>query len=118
MNRGAWGEKTAAAYLENKGYIVLARNYRTRWGEIDLIVADTHFIAFVEVKTRRTNRFSQACEAVTPAKQRKLIQTALCWLSEHPAEKRQPRFDVVEVYDLPGYPRIHHMKNAFDAFDS
>ena len=117
MKRGAWGEEAAADFLQAQGCAILARNFRTRWGEIDLVASDTGYLAFVEVKTRRSDRFSPACAAVDEAKQRRLILAAEGWLAAHPDSGLQPRFDVIEVYGPEGGPAraIHHLKNAFDA---
>lgn len=117
MKRGAWGEAAAAAFLQAQGYTILARNFRTRWGEIDLVASDAKYLAFVEVKTRRSDHFAPACAAVDAAKQHRLVLTAEGWLAAHPTGNLQPRFDVVEVYGAEGGPActIRHLKNAFDA---
>ena len=116
MRRGTWGERAAAVYLTRLGYTILARGYCSRWGEIDVIASDGTYLAFVEVKTRSSTRMGAPCEAVTPAKQRRIICTAQCWLAAHPTTL-QPRLDVIEVYGPEGGPteRIHHIKNAFEA---
>ena len=116
MTRGAWGEAVAAAYLRKKGYRIVKQNFSTRFGEIDLIVQDARYIVFVEVKTRKSDRFGAAREAVDLHKQRRLIATAEQWLQRNPTNL-QPRFDVVELYgeeDLP-VRSIEHIENAFDA---
>lgn len=116
MNRGAWGEQWAADYLLRSGYDIIAHGYRSRWGEIDLVAIDGEFVVFVEVKMRAACTKVCAREAVTQTKQRRIIRTALCWIADHPKETRQPRFDVIEVYDqFPHTPQIYHWKNAFDA---
>ena len=66
--KGAWGEDCAAAYLRRHGYRILARNYSCRFGEIDIIAADRHYVVFVEVKLRASDRFVRAGAYVTPAK--------------------------------------------------
>ena len=66
---GAWGEAKAAEYLRKKGYKLVAAGYRCRFGEIDLIVADRHFLVFVEVKLRKTADFAAAREFVDRRKQ-------------------------------------------------
>ncbi len=116
MTRGAWGEQAAAEYLTHKGYEIVARNYRTRWGEIDLIAVQGGFLVFAEVKTRRSERFAQAREAVDARKQERLILTAEAWMQAHPTAL-QPRMDVIEVYGTEGgtAPAIYHLENAFDA---
>ena len=115
MTIGDRGELRAAEYLQNKGFYILERNYRTRRGEIDLICADDRYLVFVEVKTRSSTSFGMPCEAVTYGKQQKLILTARQWLQEHPTEL-QPRFDVVEILVSPNHTtcRMHHIPNAFE----
>lgn len=113
--KGVWGEQAARVYLERKGYRTMETNFRTRFGEIDIIAAQGKYIVFVEVKTRKSDCFAAAREFVTPAKQQRIITTASLWLRQHPTEK-QPRFDVIEVYGEEGtaiVPRIHHLENAF-----
>ena len=116
MNRGAWGEEIAAQYLQKKGYQIITRNFRIRQGEIDIIASKGKHLAFVEVKTRKNDRFGAAREFITPAKQRRLIQTAEYWCLKHPTDL-QPRFDAVEVYGVEGCskPLIHHLENIFEA---
>lgn len=113
---GKWGEELAAAELRRKGWTVVARNFRCRMGEIDIVAENETFLAFVEVKLRQNSRFGLACEAVTPAKQRKLRAAAQLYLISHPT-KLQPRFDVVEVYAPQGIhtgePGINYIENAF-----
>ena len=113
--KGAWGEKAARLYLEKRGWHTAATNFRTRFGKIDIIAENAQYVIFAEVKPRKNARYGPACEAVTPAKQAKIIAAAQAWLQEHPTEK-QPRFDVIEVYgeenaSVP--PRINHLENAF-----
>ena len=113
---GAWGEATAAKYLLKKHYKLLATGYRSRFGEIDLIVADKKYLVFVEVKLRKNDNFAQAREFVHSAKQRRLRMTAEYYLAEHPTEL-QPRFDVIEIYAPEGAatkkPVITHLEDAF-----
>ena len=115
---GRFGEAAAAEYLRKKGYTILGMNYRTRLGEIDLIAADGRFVAFVEVKLRRSGDFARAREFVTPVKQRRIIAAAEEWLQTD-SSRRQPRFDVIEIYAPQGVktpqPEIHHWENAFSA---
>ena len=116
MNRGAWGEELAAQFLMRKGYKILARNFRIRQGELDIVASKGKYLAFVEVKTRKNDRFGAACEFITPAKQRRLILAAEYWCMLHPTDL-QPRFDAVEVYGEEGcaQPRINHLENIFEA---
>ena len=115
MTIGERGELRAAEYLQNKGFYILERNYRTRRGEIDLICADDRYLVFVEVKTRSSTSFGVPCEAVTSVKQRKLVLAAQQWLYNHPTEL-QPRFDVVEILVSPDRStcRIRHIPDAFE----
>ena len=115
---GRFGEAAAAEYLRKKGYELLGMNYRTRLGEIDLIAARGAQVAFVEVKLRRSGDFARPREFVTPAKQRRIIAAAQSWL-QLSGDRRQPRFDVIEVYAPQGVrtakPEIRHWENAFGA---
>ncbi len=111
---GRWGEARAAEYLIKKGYTIVAQGYRTRYGEIDLIASNRKYLAFVEVKTRKSASFARAMEYVDAHKQRKLAACAAMWLSENKT-KLQPRFDVIEVYynDELSEAEINHIENAF-----
>ena len=114
---GSWGEALAAEYMRKKRYRILDRGYRSRFGEIDLIVANKQFLVFVEVKLRKTAQFAQAREFVDFRKQNRLRTTAEIYLSEHPTDL-QPRFDVVEIYAPDGVetqkPVINHLEDAFE----
>ena len=114
--RGAWGEDYAAAYLRRHGYRILARNYSCRFGEIDIIASDWHYVVFVEVKLRASDRFVRAGAYVTSAKQARIRTAASLWLAEHDTPL-QPRFDVIEIYAPNGTatkkPQINHMEDAF-----
>ena len=101
--------------MEQRGYRTEAINFRTRFGEIDMIARDGKYIVFIEVKTRKNDRFAAAREHVTAAKQARVIAAAEAWLQAHPSGL-QPRFDVIEVYGEEGAPvppRINHLENAF-----
>ena len=113
---GAWGEAVAARYLQKKHYELVATGYRTRFGEIDLIMRYRRYLVFVEVKLRRSDRFAQAMEFVDHRKQERLRTTATVYLDQNPTEL-QPRFDVIEVYAPEGVdtvcPKINHLEDAF-----
>ena len=113
---GAWGEQLAGEYLRRKGYTLLAHSYRSRFGEIDLIVSDERFLVFAEVKLRKSDKFARAVEYVDYKKQEKLRITAEIYLSEYPTEL-QPRFDVIEIYAPRGMDtreiQITHWEDAF-----
>lgn len=95
---GKLGEDVAAAYLREKGYTILQRNYHSRYGEIDIIAGIGQYIVFAEVKTRRQGGMCDPTETVTPSKRQKIIQTALLYLMEHPEYSDcQVRFDLAAV---------------------
>ena len=112
---GAYGERCAVRHLTATGLRVLARNWRTEQGEIDIIARDGEVLAFCEVKTRRGNAFGTPAEAVVPTKARRLRRLAAQWLTDHPeAGTREVRFDVIAVYPQPnGAARVEHLKGAF-----
>ena len=113
---GAWGEALAAEYLRKKRYQIVAAGYRSRFGEIDLIVKNREYLVFVEVKLRKNSAVAGAAEYVDRRKQDKIRITASMYLSENPS-KLQPRFDVVEIYAPQGTltkePVINHLEDAF-----
>ena len=94
---GAAGEASAAQWYAAGGYEVLARNWRCRDGELDLVVAGPDVVVFCEVKTRRGDAFGVPAEAVTPAKQRRIRGLAARWLAEHRVHAPTVRFDVAAV---------------------
>jgi putative endonuclease len=111
---GDYGERLAARYLEAAGLVVLERNWRCPGGEVDLILRDGDDVVFCEVKTRRSERFGAAAEAVSPAKVRRLRRLAARWLAESSVRAREVRFDVVAV--LPqqrGAAVVEHIRAAF-----
>ena len=113
---GAWGETLAAEYLRKKNFTLVAAGFRCRFGEIDLIVKDKKYLAFVEVKLRKTANFALAREYVDRRKQDRLRVTASIYLETHPTAL-QPRFDVIEIYAPDGRntksPEIIHLEDAF-----
>ncbi len=114
-NFGASAERVAALHLEQRGYRILARNVRTRYGEIDLIAEDADGIAFVEVKARRGRAYGAPEEAITPRKQLKLVQLADAFIAENEIFSDQTwRIDVVAVeLDSSGkLIRLDIVKNA------
>ena len=112
---GAYGEVITARYLRERGYRILAANYRTRLGEIDIIAANRRYIVFVEVKTRVEGGLIRAADAVDYAKQKRIIATAQSFLSVEKT-KLQPRFDVAEVYvDGLEVKDFNYIENAYDS---
>ena len=113
---GAWGEALAAEYLRRKHYQIIASGYRSRFGEIDLIVRNRKCLVFVEVKLRKSDAYAKAREYVDKRKQDKLRMTASLYLSENPTNL-PARFDIIEIYAPDGTatarPEIYHMEDAF-----
>jgi len=114
---GRVGERLALEHLERLGYRLLARNYRTRFGELDLIVCNDTTIVFAEVKARRVSAVVSSLESVPPRKQRQVRKMAAAWLVEATdrPRSRDLRFDVVAVtVDRDGrLARLDHMEGAF-----
>lgn len=112
---GKAGEDRAAGFLAEKGFRILFRNYRSRFGEIDIIAENGAYLVFAEVKTRESGALTGPLEAVTPAKRRRIAKTALLYLESHPT-RLQPRFDVIAV-ETSGEGRrilsVRHLQNAF-----
>ena len=99
LRLGAVGEERAAAWYVAQGYAVLARNWRCREGEIDLVCAKGRTLVICEVKTRSSLAYGHPAEAVTPVKQQRLHRLALLWLAapERPVRADALRFDVAAV---------------------
>jgi putative endonuclease len=110
---GATGEQAAVTFLEARGWTVVARNFRVREGELDVVVRRHDVVAFVEVKTRRSRRFGRPAEAVTDRKQARIRSLARRWLHENNVHARVVRFDVIEVDERGGELRIRHLEGVF-----
>jgi putative endonuclease len=108
---GISAESRAAAYLLAKGYRILARRFRTRFGEIDIVARRRNLLAFVEVKARAT--LDEAAYAITPQQRQRIIAAAQAWLMKHPEhEQFDCRFDAILIAPK-SLPR--HLTAAFDA---
>jgi len=110
---GDAGEDLAAAALKKQGYKILARNWVTPLGEIDLIARQGKTYVFIEVKTRRGERFGAPQEAVHPAKQQKLRRLADYYLKQKRLEEVAMRFDVVAIVIGEDGTQVEIIKNAF-----
>ncbi len=110
---GAWGEDLALRFLNQRGYVLVERNYRTRYGELDLIVRDGDTLVFVEVKLRSGTGFGDPLEAVTPQKQATIRSLAEQYLSEREPAFESVRFDVVGILVGGAAPRLRHIEDAF-----
>jgi len=118
MNRastGRLGESEAAGFLEKKGYRVLERNYRCRFGEIDIVARDGAAIVFVEVKTRASDRFGTPGESVDSRKQLKITRTAQYYIESNRLGEVDMRFDVVGVGIREGVFSFELIRDAFEA---
>ena len=113
MKTGAWGEEMAALYLEKQGFQILARNFRCRAGEVDLIARESGTLVFVEVKTRRTAAYGLPCEAVTVEKQRHIQKVIRFYVMKNRLEAADLRIDVVEILFCKDTPCVRHTRNAF-----
>ena len=103
--RGAWAEEAALDFLLKKGYRLVARNRRTPFGEVDLWMEDRGVPVFVEVKQRRSDRFGDPLEAITPWKLERLRKSAVYLLGR---DDRPFRVEAVLVRGAPGNYRIEH----------
>ena len=112
---GNAGEDLACAELERRGYAIIARRYRRRGGELDIIARDGKTMVFVEVKAREGRAFGEACEAVTAYKRRTITRLALDYLVRHRLTECACRFDVVSIHFESGTPVIDVYRHAFDA---
>lgn len=111
---GAYGEEAALGFLKQKGYRVLSRNYKSRFGEIDIIAQDKDTICFVEVKTRSSDKFGLPQEALSGFKQRQIAKAALNFLKENKLLDKKARFDVVSVICQGDSPKIDLVCDAFE----
>ena len=117
--RGKVGEDAVCDYLEEKGYTILARNYRKKCGEIDIIAQDGDTAVFVEVKTRKYGAMDSGTEAMTKSKMRRIIATSEEYMYEHKELDLYRRFDTAYVTVTPEkYPQvldIEYYKADFNA---
>ncbi len=115
-SRGIWAEDAAVYYLESKGFSLLQKRYKTKFGEIDLIVKNNNLICFVEVKLRQYE--FQALESVTKRVQKRIENSALFFISENPEFiDYDMRFDVIAIFKQDGSDdfKIMHLDNAWEA---
>jgi len=110
---GSKGEDIAAGFLKDKGYRIVARNYKTPIGEIDIIAEQKETLVFVEVKTRSSNSFGYPFEAVNARKQHKLKNLALLYLKKQKKDSAV-RFDVLSIHISGGKKEIEHIEDAFE----
>ncbi|MEI6914060.1 MAG: YraN family protein [Armatimonadota bacterium] len=116
--RGVIAENAARAYLRGLGWEILDTNYRTRYGEVDIIAQCEEMVCFVEVRARSRRDIVSPAESVNHTKQRKLVLTASAWLAQTDCDA-PCRFDVIEIQIVGGLARIAaHIQGAFEPADS
>lgn len=118
LRRGKAGEDLALRHLKRQGLRLVERNYRSPWGEVDLVMRDGPVLVFVEVRRRGSagigrSRFASAAETVGPTKQRRLIKTAQHYLQRHP--DAPARFDVVAITDGTSAAELIWIRDAFQS---
>ena len=115
LNTGKQAEDIAAKYLQSQGYKIVARNYRCKGGEIDLICSCDKMLVFVEVRHRTSSHFGSGADTVSTNKQRKITLAANIYLLEKYGDRPPAcRFDVIST-DGPTF-KIDWLKNAFGDF--
>jgi putative endonuclease len=108
---GNWGEQAAAEYLEKQGYVILARNFRSGHGEVDIIARQENVLVFVEVKARSSNRYGYPEHSVTSRKRMHILSAAEKYILDH-TEFSTWRVDVIAVESETGEARITHFENV------
>lgn len=111
---GKFGEESAIDLLKTNGYRILARNYKTKLGEIDIIARDKDTVCFIEVKTRHSDRFGLPQEAISRSKQRHIAKVALVFLKENNLLDKRARFDVISIMHSEDTSKLDLIKNAFE----
>jgi len=117
LPRGRHWEAVAAEFLEDRGLVVLARGYRCRLGEIDLVCSDRRTLVIVEVRARGSGALTRAAESIGPAKRARIVRATRHFLMRRSEWRDAPvRFDVVAFDDIDtAEPRVSWLRNAFDA---
>lgn len=111
---GRRGEDIAVEHLSRHGYRIIARNYRCRQGEIDIIAMDGGVLAFIEVKTRSSDRFGRPAEAVDAGKQGRIAHAALKYMADEGLTDAEARFDVVSIITGGDEDGAEIIKDAFE----
>lgn len=111
--KGDDGENRAAAYLERHGFQIVARNWRVRSGEIDIIAQKENVLVFVEVKALPGGNADTLLKELDMRKQKRIVKTSKCFLlNNRKYSKNYIRYDVI-VVDMPNFPSVYHIENAF-----
>lgn len=114
---GRKGEDEAVRFLSSLGYRLLERNYRSRFGEVDLIAKDGAAIVFVEVKTRASDLYGTPKHSVDNRKQRRISLASQDYMVRNGLTESEARFDVVSIMEGNSGFTVEHVKNAFEAAD-
>ena len=109
---GSLGEDAATKLLVCKGYRIITRNFRCRFGEIDIIALRNNCLHFIEVKTRCSKKFGEARESVNTYKRKHIKKATAFFIYKHKLENKFIRFDVIEVYKKSEKYVINHIKNV------
>lgn len=114
LKLGRWGEQKACEYLIEKGYKIVQTNFRTEYGEIDIVAETDGEIVFIEVKTRTGVEFGNPEEAITPKKIEYMTASASAYMQEFPEKSDEWRMDVISILTESSRKNldIHHFKNA------
>lgn len=115
LAKGRYAEQLACDHLENRGLRPIARNYRCKVGELDLIMEEANTLVFVEVRFRRNTRYGSGAETVDRRKQAKLVAAASHYLQRNGSRGRACRFDVVSITVGHGGLAIQWIRDAFSA---
>ena len=116
VDKGRCGEDLAVAFLLERGYRILNRNWRVKSGEIDIIAEINGWLVFCEVKSRSSLCCGSGAEAVDGRKQQRIIRTAMLYLQRYHRFNNLCRFDVIEILmSASDHPELRHIKNAFGA---
>ena len=115
INIGQQGELLAQKYLQHQQYVILQKNFRCKFGELDIIAKDHHIVVFVEVRTKTSTVYGPAYNSVTPSKQKQVKRVALFYISKYNLVNTQFRFDVIGITLDPqtGHHHLEHIQNAF-----
>ena len=115
---GSYTENIAATYLLSNGYSILDRNYRNKFGEVDIICQKDNLIIFVEIKSRYTNSFGSPLESVSCHKQKKIILLSKFYILYKKLSDFNIRYDVIEIYlnHLNNTYEVNHLEDAFRCY--
>lgn len=115
---GSYTENIAATYLLSNGYSILDRNYRNKFGEVDIICQKDNLIIFVEIKSRYTNSFGNPLESVSCHKQKKIILLSKFYILYKKLSDFNIRYDVIEIYlnHLNNTYEVNHLEDAFRCY--